>query len=416
VRKIALRKAAVVACATALMQVLSSAVAAPVDLGRFVYEIRKGYTDTVRVNILEEQSRADGGRDILAIELRGIKNEGLRFPIGIQDGNVSEADVKAAVYWLAQFPSENRVETLSALIFYTKPTDADFVNRFLKDTNLVEYPMDQRSSGVFTAGGEQVGTIEGGESASAGQTLDGFLEAISSLAAQDSNQSDRLPAVVARSRGSVQILTSKIDELIEELEQFPSDPTNPNSPPLVSAADARDPAVRQWLTSDMLRRVTAGIQDRITEKGRGLLGKEKQLLVSDIADAFKAAGVSDVDVSAEGDTLLITRGTGAERQILAGGMKISKSQGKFYLSSSAIDSLQSQLEGSWYKAIAPVLDQRGARGVPAPDLKELDEARASLEKTMRDPDPTKDPKDPDNPKGDPGPNPGNQGDPGEGNR
>src|SRR5690349_15288995 len=313
------------------MQVLSSAVAAPVDLGRFVYEIRKGYTDTVRVNILEEQSRADGGRDILAIELRGIKNEGLRFPIGIQDGNVSEADVKAAVYWLAQFPSENRVETLSALIFYTKPTDADFVNRFLKDTNLVEYPMDQRSSGVFTAGGEQVGTIEGGESASAGQTLDGFLEAISSLAAQDSNQSDRLPAVVARSRGSVQILTSKIDELIEELEQFPSDPTNPNSPPLVSAADARDPAVRQWLTSDMLRRVTAGIQDRITEKGRGLLGKEKQLLVSDIADAFKAAGVSDVDVSAEGDTLLITRGTGAERQILAGGMKISKSQGKFYL-------------------------------------------------------------------------------------
>ena len=166
----------------------------------------------------------------------------------------------------------------------------------------------------------------------------------------------------------------------------------------------------------MLRRVTAGIQDRITEKGRGLLGKEKQLLVSDIADAFKAAGVSDVDVSAEGDTLLITRGTGAERQILAGGMKISKSQGKFYLSSSAIDSLQSQLEGSWYKAIAPVLDQRGARGVPAPDLKELDEARASLEKTMRDPDPTKDPKDPDNPKGDPGPNPGNQGDPGEGNR
>jgi hypothetical protein len=418
VRKIALRKASVVACATALMQVLSGAIAAPVDLGRFVYEIRKGYTDTVRVNIIAERPTADGGREILGIELQGIKNEGLRLPIGIQNGNVSETDVKVAVYWLAQFPSENRADTLSALIFYTKPTDVDFLSRLLRDTNLVQYPIDQQSSGLFTVAGEQVGTIEGGESASAGQTLDAFLEAVSSLAVEQSNQNDRLPAVVARSRDSMQGLTSEIDGIVEGLQQFPSDPTNPNSPPLVSAAEARAPALRQRLTSDMLRKVSAGIQDRIAEK-RGLLGREKQLLVSGISDAFKAAGVSDVDVSAEGDRLLVTRGTGAEREILAGGMEIKKSRGTFYLGSEAIDSLQLQLETNWYKAIAPVLDQRGARGAPAPDLKELDEARASLEKTMRagsDPDTPKDPNNPNNPNGDPGSNPGDQGAPGEKNR
>jgi hypothetical protein len=419
VRKIAPRKAAVVACATALMQVLSGAIAAPVDLGRFVYQVRKGYTDTVKVNIIEERPTADGGREILAIELRGINNEALRLPIGIQDGNVSEDDVKVSVYWLAQFPSENRLDTLSALIFYTKPTDPDFVNQFLNDTHLVKYPMDEHSSALFTAAGEQVSTIEGGDSASAGQTLDAFLEAISSLATEAGNQNDRLPAVVARSRDSLQKLTSSdIDEMVEGLQQFPSEPTNPNSPPLVSAADARDPALRQRLISDMLRRVTAGIQDSITEKRR-VLGKEKQLLVSDIADAFKAAGVSDVDVSAEGDKLLITRGTGAQRQILAAGMKITNLQGRFYLSSSAIDSLQSQLEANWYKAMAPVLDQRGSRGVPAPDLNELDEALASLEKTMRagsDPDPTRDPTDPNDPKPDPGSNPGDPDSPGEGNK
>src|SRR5689334_12297442 len=148
------------------MQVLSGAIAAPVDLGRFVYQVRKGYTDTVKVNIIEERPTADGGREILAIELRGINNEALRLPIGIQDGNVSEDDVKVSVYWLAQFPSENRLDTLSALIFYTKPTDLDFVNQFLNDTHLVKYPMDEHSSALFTAAGEQVSTIEGGDSAS----------------------------------------------------------------------------------------------------------------------------------------------------------------------------------------------------------------------------------------------------------
>ena len=49
--KIALRKAAVVACATALMQLPIGAAAGPVDLGKFVSGVRFGYPDTVQINI-----------------------------------------------------------------------------------------------------------------------------------------------------------------------------------------------------------------------------------------------------------------------------------------------------------------------------------------------------------------------------
>ena len=393
--------ATIVACASALMLPLGAG-ADPVGAKKIIDAIRQGYGATVAVRSNSFSTGQDGSNVIGMFTLQSRQDRGQQLTIRAQDGKVSEDDVKAAVYWLAQFPSDSRAETLSLLVYYTKPSAA-FVNQFLKDTGLVRFPIDEHSSGLFTRSGEQVSTVEGGEHASGGQTLDALLDALSSLAELNNNNDDSLSAVLGRSQSEVETLaTGAVEDMIQGLQEFPSDRTQPTSPPLVSAADARNPGVRQRLTSQILINLAAGIQDKITEK-KGLTGKtDQKLLVGDIVDALKAAGVTDARVSVGGNELLITRGSGPEQEILVDGPEISQSKGTFYLGSKAVQSLNAQLEAKLGKAMMDVLFQRGATGEPAPGTDELEAAVSSLEKRLQlDPDKPKDPNDPKLNPGDP---------------
>ncbi len=390
--KIALRKVAMVACATALMQLPLAAAAAPVDLGRFVYEVRKGYTDTVRVNIRDSSDTPQGGVEVRQIELQDLKDPGRTHLIAVQDGAISEADARGAVDWLiAAFPADRGYETLEAigeLEADADPADPNVVNTDLAARELVKVPIGNNANGLFTASGEQEGVLQGGDQPSVGQ-VHNTLEGVSAARAVKKSSDNKSVAKIATAdmAETEALADTEVNELLAELgTELPSRSGNP---PLVSATDPVIPQLRQGLTHDVLMRVTAEIDDRVAERRGQIKGEESGLLVHDVVDAFKAAGVDDVDVrytteesnltGKDEGNLLITSGA----QIIADGVTAAKGRdNSWYLGGEAVYSLQVQIGAKAWAALEPAIDQRGVRGDPPARVEDVDAAVSTIERDM----------------------------------
>src|SRR3954447_24932408 len=161
----------------------SAAAAAPVSVWQLIGEVLHGYEAVVEVKLDPEPAAApvEAGAPPLAVRLvelarKGDPAQALRIPV--TEGRVTEADVGTVVDWLAPLPSDSRAETLSALVFYTKPSDADAVNAFLGTLGLMQFGVGDQRVGFFSSGGKQVSEIDGGTDASAGQVLDAATEAV----------------------------------------------------------------------------------------------------------------------------------------------------------------------------------------------------------------------------------------------
>jgi hypothetical protein len=168
-------------------------------------------------------------------------------------------------------------------------------------------------------------------------------------------------------------------------------PSRSGKPPLVSATDPVIRQLRQGLTHAVLTRVTSEIAQRVAEREGNIKGVEDgRLLVQDVTDAFKAAGVDDVRVSyttekrnfvlgTEKGNLLITSGT----HVIADAVTAQKTRnGTWYLGSDAVNSLRVQLGAKLSAALEPALDQRGVRGDPPQRMEDVDAAVSNIERDM----------------------------------
>ena len=389
--KITLRKAAVVACATALMQLPLGAAAGPVDLGKFVSGVRFGYPDTVQINIADSSDTPQGGVEVRQIELQDIKDQGRTHRIAVQGGNISEADTEGAVDWLiATFPAERGYQSLLAVANLESdadPVDPDVRKETLAALGLQSVPIGTKV-GVFTKSGEQKGVL--GDNASVAELLTLLEDIAAGDAAEQSSDGESVEKIATDDMSETGALASTefnafLGELMTNL------PSRSGKPPLVSATDPVIPQLRQGLTHGVLTRVTSEIAQRVAEREGKIKGVEDgRLLVQDVADAFKAAGVDDVQVSYTTETrnllfrtekgnLLITSGA----HVIADAVTAQKARnGTWYLGSDAVNSLRVQLGGKLSAALEPALAQRGVTG-DLPSLeKDVDAAVSDIERDM----------------------------------
>ena len=263
---------------------------------------------------------------------------------------------------------------------YAEPSDPDVVNKNLAAVELVKFPIDKNTNGMFTRSGEQVGVL--GASDSVGQLLAALQDAVATLTAQKSNGGASLKDVVASEATKSETITdAEVDALVGALKETPSQPGDPKSPLLLSATDPA-PQLRQALTHDVLERIWGEINDNITEKKASFRGKEMQLLVEDMEKALQDAGVDNVVVRIRNKNNLMIE-SGAE--IIAGDVAVAKAgDGTWYLGSEGIDALKDQLAAKWTEALKSDLEQSGVRGEPPPPAEEVESAVSEVEEAMHE--------------------------------
>jgi hypothetical protein len=406
--KIALRTAAVVACATALMQLPLGAAAGPVDLGKFIVGVRFGYSTAVQINIADS-SDTPQGVEIREIELQDIKDQGRTHRIAVQDGSISEADTEGAVDWLiAGFPAERGYQALLAVADLESdahPADPNVLKATLAALGLEPVTIRKNVVGLFTSSGEQKGVL--GDQASVAELL-ASLEGIAAAdAAEQSSDGESVEKIATDHMAETGTLASTefnafLGELMTEL------PSRSGKPPLVSATDPVIPQLRQGLTHGVLTRVTSEIAQRVAEREGKIKGvKDGQLLVQDVTDAFKAAGVDDVRVSYTTEKRNFVRGTEKGNLLITSGAHVvadavtaqKTKNGTWYLGSDAVNSLRVQLGGKLSAALEPALDQRGVTG-DLPSLeKDVDAAVSDIERDMSGEPGKKGPETPPDPNG-----------------
>ena len=98
--KIPLRKVALVVCAAPLMQLPWGAAAGPLDLGKFVQTVRSGYNTTVRISVKDSSPSELNGINIESIVIQDVNKQDRTLEIPVQDGKVSESDIKATFDFL----------------------------------------------------------------------------------------------------------------------------------------------------------------------------------------------------------------------------------------------------------------------------------------------------------------------------
>jgi hypothetical protein len=164
------------------------------------------------------------------------------------------------------------------------------------------------------------------------------------------------------------LATTELKAVLGELTKLPS---RSGKPPLVSATDPVIPQLRQGLTHGVLTRVTSEIAQRAAVREGKIKGvKDARLLVQDVTDAFKAAGVDDVNVTytpektnflfgTETGDLLITSGA----HVIADAVTAQKLRnGTWYLGSDAVNSLRGSLAQNCRPLWSPPLTNVGSEG------------------------------------------------------
>lgn len=401
------REIKIVACALLLLPL--SAAAGPADWEQVAKIIKTGYKDIVKVysNAQDVATGTDGVQAVTGFHLQSKTDPNYQIRIAVQDGKVSDFGVRVAAIFLQNFHLNGVPATveqklaLADLGALTTPVDQDSKQHFYQAAGVMEESIDDADTALFSLAGDQVSDpIKGGSnSLSAGEFEDLSEEATVVLADINNNNNDSSTwkSAAASVKPQIQSILGAQRATNKKLTKTPSDPANDKSPPLISEADAK--AIQATQAETTLWNIYAGINAKISEKS-GLLGKDKRLLVQDVVEAFKAAGLSDVDVRVSDKSLgrrelLITRGTGNETEILASNIKVSKAKGGgAYLKDNAINALRDQIGGAFSAAGEAALSQ--TRGEPPPDdsrahsqvSEDLRWARTE-ETTDPPPDPTK---------------------------
>lgn len=194
-----------------------------------------------------------------------------------ENGNISSDELNKAVSWLKEVANPAEPEEQEAIgALSTFGQDRADVSKLLKDLGFREVPLDEQQSGLFTAGGSQVGEIQGGKNASQGEVFDSVMDAVSEQWIADGRPA-AVPASFARQ--SSLISDARMESMIGALGETIGDDQKLSS------------NIKKELNQDTVGKLYLAVLERTPSSDK------QSFPVTELATMLNQAGIPDPDVT-----------------------------------------------------------------------------------------------------------------------
>ena len=246
---------------------------------RFLAQIRQAFPDNVTIYLSPANTTSENaaGIQLERVSEQNNNNDTDILTLTVQDGFISNDDLGRAIVWLNKYanPDADSSEQAAIGTLSTFLDERRDLSNLFNDLDLIEEPLDEQLSGLFTAGGLRVGEIEGGKNASQGEVFDSVMDAVSEQWIADGRPA-AVPASFARQ--SSLISDARMESMIGALGKTIGDDQKLSS------------NIKKELNQDTLGKLYTAVLERTPSSGK------PSFTVTDLPSMLDKAGIPDPDV------------------------------------------------------------------------------------------------------------------------
>ncbi|WP_216905398.1 hypothetical protein [Synechococcus sp. CCY 0621] len=301
---------------------------------RFLAEIRHAFSDNVTIYLSPADTTSENaeGIQLVPVSEQNNNNDTDILTLTAQDGLISNDDLGRAIEWLNRYanPDADSSEQAAIGTLSTFLDERRDLSNLFNDLDLIEEPLDEQLSGIFTAGGLRVGEIEGGKNASQGEVFDSVMDAVSEQWIADGRPA-AVPASFARQ--SSLISDARMESMIGALGKTIGDDQKLSSD------------IKKELNQDTVGKLYTAVLERTPSSGN------PSFPVTDLPSMLKQAGIPDPDVT-------VNDGKFDKAKSAFGFGTLTVRSGKEVLAVIPYNSRTQSIEG---RGAAALLDQLGKR-------------------------------------------------------